>query len=240
MSDVDWKDPKARMAHARSQRIVGRARVLPKSFIDTLGEAGVQPAPEAAQQMRPIETPNPMLAASEPFSFPPPQRMVEEYGDLDVRPVVEAEIEGLMEWGLPKYQEIYPRCTYDSIKPMLIMGCRGGRMRFLRTANAVGLFIAETTPWEPELYVWQVLVASRMQAPREVHRLLRAGKRWAEQIGAVGFEFGSAVRETTDRMRPDSQVVRYIKILRKPVVEPAEIAPGARMAAMGMVRETAE
>lgn len=230
MSEVDWKDPKARMAHARAQRTVR----LPKEFIDQLGEAGKQPPQVAAHQERPAETPNPMLVASEPFAFPPEPRRGHEYSEFDPRPVVEAEIEGLMEWGLPKYQETWPRCTYDSVKPMLIMACRGGRMRFLQTDNVVALFIAETTPWEPELYVWTVLVASRIDAAREVHRLLRAGKRWAEEIGAVGFEFGTAARETMDRMRPDSQVVRYIKTLRKPAAVSAVIAPGARMAAMGM------
>ena len=239
----DFRDFKARMAHARA------ARVLPKAFIASLGDAGIQPDISAAQSSRPPETPNSMLGASEPFSFPPERKPAPVYDDFDVRPVVEAEIDGLMEWALEKYQEIYPRCTYDSVRPMLLMACRGGRMRFLRTKDATSLFIAETTPWEPELFVYQVFVVARITgAPKEAYRLIRASRRWAESIGAVGFEFGRArcsvnLRDGADFLRrlsvivPDQKNESWVKILRPVVEEPAEIQPGARMAAMGMSPE---
>jgi hypothetical protein len=245
MSEVNWKDTKARMAHARA----GRARALPKTFIDSLGEAGQQPQLHAAHAERPAETPNPVLNAFEPFAFPAEPKMAHEYGDGEPRPVVEAEIEELMLWGLPKYQEIYPRCTYDSIRPLLLLACRGGRARFLRTKDATSLFFAETTPAEPELFVYQYFVVSRVNTGngyKEAYRLIRASQRWAESVGAVGFEFGRArcsvnIRDSVDFLKrlsvivPDQKNESWVKVLRKPVEEPAEIAPGARMAAMGMV-----
>lgn len=224
---VDMSDPKQRMAYVRSLR---RTRVLP-----VMGE---QPELQAGIADRPPETPNPMLAASEPFSFDPPPRPNNFNDGLTPWPVVEADIEELLEWGLPRYQEIYPRCTYDSVKPMLIVATRGGRMRFLRTKNGASLFIAETTPWEPELYVYQVFVITRITAPKEAYRLVRESWRWAHEIGAVAFEFGRATQEAEklmmDRIRPEGQAVRYVKALRPPVVVSDHTVPGARMIAMGM------
>jgi hypothetical protein len=218
----------------QQRRYQSRTKNLPREFIAGLGEAGRQPIATAAQTERPAETPNPILGASEPFSFPVEQKPVQEYGDNDPRPVVEAEIDELMEWGLPKYQEIYPRCTAESVRPMLIMACRGGRMRFLRTANGAALFIAETTPWEPQLYVYQVLVVTRIAVPREALRLWRAGERWAREIGAIAYEFGGAPEDVAERIGRDKAVTRYIKVLTPPIEEPEELMPGARMAAIGM------
>lgn len=235
----------------QQRRFQSRTKNLPREFIASLGEAGVQPVAVAAQAERPPETPNPTLAAAEPFSFPVEQKPVVEYGDNEPRPVVEAEIDELLEWGLPKYQEIYPRCTAESVRPMLIMACRGGRMRFMRTANAASLFVAETTPWEPQLFVYQVLVVTRIYAPKEAYRLIRSAQRWAESIGAVGFEFGRArcsanVRDDKEFLSrlspiiPDHKNESWVKILRKPVEEPEELAPGARMAAMGMPQKVTD
>src|SRR5215469_5569672 len=153
MVDYDWKDPKARMAHAREARFQTRGA-------KTLGPIGPERQPDLGTSVpsRPEETPNPILEASEPFSFTLPERPHNYRDDLEPRPVVEAEIDELMSWGMPRYQEVYPRCIEESVRPMLIMGCRGGRMRFLRTVDACGLFIAEVTPWEPALFVYQVFV----------------------------------------------------------------------------------
>lgn len=240
MPDVDWNNPHDRMAHARAAR--GRAKVLPP-----MGDER-QPTISTVAPSRPIETPNPMLTASEPFSFAPPARPIETLGEGDPRPVVEAEIDELMAWGLPRYQEIYPRCTAESVRPMLILATRGGRTRFLRTKDAASLFIAEVTPWEPELFVYQIFVVARVNngtSSKEAYRLIRDSRRWAESIGAIGFEFGRArcsanLRDGADFLKRLSVIVpgqkneSWVKILRPPRIEPAEIAPGARMAAMGM------
>ena len=94
------------------------------------------------------------------------------YGDNDPRPVVECEIDELMEWGITKMREIYPRCTAKSVRPMLVRACRDKKMRFLRTENAAALFLVETTPWEPEPYSYQVLIVTRIVAPHEFMRLI--------------------------------------------------------------------
>lgn len=240
MADFDWNDPKARMAHARAQRIVGRTRVLPPM--------GEQPKIKGATPAeRPAETPNLMLATGgEPFSFPLPPRPHNYDPALEPRLVVEAEIEELMEWGLPRYQEVYPRCTYDSIRPWLGLACRGGRLRFVRTDNAVGLFVAETTPEEPLLFVYQWIVVRRSSTgdqSKEAYRIIRAGERWGISIGAIGFQFGRgrcclSLRDDKDFLRrlsrivPDNVTELYTKVLRKPVDE--DTAPGARMRAMGI------
>jgi hypothetical protein len=241
MANPEWANmtPTERATYMRGFK---RTKILPPM--------GEQPKLEAAIANRPPETPNPILDHSEGFSFPPPPRPPRDYSEFEPWPVVEAEIEELLEWGLPKYQEIYPRCQYDGVKAFLILACRGGRMRFLRTNTATSLFVAERTPWEPDLFVYQVFVVARSStgdAYKEAYRLIRSSRRWAEDIGAVGFEFGKArcstnLQNSADFLKrlsvivPEHKTELWTKILRPPIEEPKEIAPGARMAAMGMAR----
>lgn len=96
-------------------------------------------------------------------------------------------------------------------------------MRFLRTENAAALFLVETTPWEPEPYCYQVLIVSRVVAPREFMRLMLAMEAWAEEIGAIGFEYGGIPGQDWDaaasRIGYDVKNTRYIKTLRNPAEE---------------------
>lgn len=245
MSGVDWSDPKARMAHARAQRgLGGRAKVLPIM--------GKQIELEAAKSNPPPVTRNPILEASEPFAFPTPTKPEPQIGPHEPRMVVEAEIDELMEWGLPLYQEIYPRCTEESVRPMLILATRGGRMRFLRTKEACSLFVVERTAWEPLLFAYQVFVVARFTtgaSDRGAYRLVRASKQWAEEIGAVGFEFGKArcsvnLQNSNEFLRhlsvivPEQKNESWVKLLNQPVAE--DVGAGARMRAMEMAANAPE
>lgn len=184
-----------RMLHARKYRPQDNpppAHPLERKKAVVLPPMGDQPEIKAAVASRPPETPNPYANAFEPIVAP--QRVIPAkfYGEKEVRRVVEAEIDELMSWGMIRFRVRYPRCQPENVRPMLQLATRGGRMAFLRTDNACGMFYAEITPWEPELVVHEVFVVSRKVVPREVLNLYKAGREWAREIGAVEYEFGSS------------------------------------------------
>ena len=187
----------------------GRAVTIP-----LMGEP--QPVLVAGHIERPSETPNPMDNAREPFSFPTGRaRQAPTYESTTPRRVVEAEIDELLEWGLPRFQIRYPRCTVDSVKPMLVMALYSNKFCFLRTSAACGLFIAEVTPWEPELTVQDVFVVGRprhkgeednaeppalYRARVEAINICKAALRWSIDVGAVAFHYGSTTGVNIDPM----------------------------------------
>lgn len=193
------------------------ARVLPRM--------GEQPVLEAGRQERPTETPNPILASVEPFSFPTARDLMpaRTHDSVIPRRVVEAEIDEILEWGLPRFLDRFPRCTPESVRPMLLVGVRGGRFNFVRTGNACGLFCAEVTPWEPLLTVYEVFVVSKGPGvrdgagvgPLEVPNIYRAGALWANEIGACGYRYGSStgadIEPIATRIGHDVKEISYFK-----------------------------
>ncbi|HSS23226.1 MAG TPA: hypothetical protein VLL82_02180 [Mycobacterium sp.] len=201
-------DPTPENPHARQ-----RARAIPR-----MGEAPKLPkhVPE-----RPEMTENPQAGGFEPVTISlerPPIKP--DYAKTTVRRVVPAEIDWLIEWGLPRFQHRFPRCTPQSIWATLNLGCQGGAMYFVRTDSACGLFVAERTPWEPELAVYDVFVVKKRDAQNEEERdaIYRAGLRWAEEIGAVTYQYGASTGVKLDavaeRIGYDYPVYGYIKVLR--------------------------
>jgi hypothetical protein len=211
---------------------VGRARTIPIM--------GKQPVLIAGVMERPAETPNPMHGATEPFSFPTARSLMPApvYESTVPRRVVEAEIDDLLEWGMPRFLHRYPRCTAESVRPLLMVATRGGRYNFLRTASACALFVAETTPWEPLLSVFDVFVVSRpargpggrvvdegagspawQAAKLEVPNLYKAGLAWARDIGAVTYHYGQSTGVDLDpianEIGHDVREVGYTLILNK-------------------------
>jgi hypothetical protein len=200
-------DPTPENPRARS-----RARAIPK-----IGEQPRLPRPALE---RPEMTDNPAQAGFEPVTIEPyraPTRP--DYARTAVRRVVPAEIDWIIEWGLPRFQHRFPRCTPQSIWPVLDAGCRGGPLLFIRTESCAGLFIAERTPWEPELTVHDVFVVKRREAADdERDAIYRAGLRWAEEIGAVCYTYASSTGVRLDAVGAkigfDVEIHGYTKILR--------------------------
>lgn len=193
-----------------------RARGRPRT-LKRMGEVPALPKPELE---RPPVTENPMLAGMEPATIPierPPA--VRDFGRSTVRRVVAAEIDELIAWGLPRFQARFPRCTAQSIWPLLNEAVRGGRMLFVRTNSACGLFVAERTAWEPEIAVYDVFVVKRREAADdERDAIYRAGLQWAREVGAVSFQYGSSTGAKLESVAAaigfDVPLSGYIKILR--------------------------
>jgi len=217
---MPYTDPKARMAVARAGKAVIEA-AKPHVHVRTvvLPPMGQQPVLKLAQPHH-VDTivENPLLSAWEPITFQKETRAMSGF-DVGVRRVVEAEIDQLMEWGLPRFLARYPRARAETIRPMLIMACRGGKLAFFRTDDACALFTAEVTPWEPELFVYETFMVSRISVPREVTRLYRAGMKWAIDIGACGFQYGSStgvdIRKFAEKVGHDVAGQFFVKHLRR-------------------------
>jgi len=170
---------------------------------------------------RPEMTDNPAHNGFDPVTIEPYRAPIKpDYARTAVRRVVPAEIDGIIEWGLPRFQRRYPRCTPQSVWPVLNLACQGGPMYFVRTENACGLFIAERSPWEPELAVHDAFVVKKRDLATDDERdsIYRAGLRWAQEIGAVSYQFGSSTGVKLDAVAEkigyDVTVYAYIKVLR--------------------------
>lgn len=139
------------------------------------------------------------------------------------RRVTEADIADILSWGVPRFQRRYPRCTEESVRPMLLMALRSSQFCFLCTDMAAGLFVAERTPWEPELTVQDVFIVakarqkveegvSQTEAPDLYHgrahaaNILRVAFRWAVDVGAVAFHYGSSTGVDIEPMAEASGV----------------------------------
>jgi|SRR5215471_6641363 len=201
-------DPTPENPHQRA-----RPQRLPK-----MGEQPRLPKPELEL---PVMTDNPMANASEPATIdtqrPPAKR---DYAGSTARRVVPAEIDELIGWGLPRFQHRFPRCTPQSIYPLLMEATNGGRFLYVRTDSAQGLWIAERTPWEPELAVYDAFVVKKRLEANDEERdaIYRAGLRWAEEIGAVTFQYGASTGVKLDAVAAkigfDFPIYGYIKKLR--------------------------
>lgn len=148
----------------------------------------------------------PSTRSPEPFSFP---RATMVKPIADVRRVNEAELDEMLEWGVPKFQQRFPRCSRESVRPLLQTATRGGKLYFVRTDNACALFVAEVTPWEPLLFVYEVFVVSRIVAPWEVRKLYYAGRDWAKDISACGFNYGVSTGIKGEDFEPIARVIGY-------------------------------
>ena len=126
--------------------------------------------------------------------------------------VTEAELDGLLEWGVSKLQQIFPDCTYESVQPMLRMATRGGKMFFARTEDACALFVAEVTALQPVLFVRCVFILRRIGggiANWGVKKLYQAGRDWAKEIGACGYYYQPLAGEDMETFEPQAKQLGY-------------------------------
>jgi hypothetical protein len=199
-------DPTPENPHNRA-----RARPIPK-----MGEQPRVPKP-VLERPEMVDNPHPSL---EPVTIEPYRQPTKpDYPRTAVRRVVPAEIDGLIEWGLPRFKHRYPRATAQSIYPLLTLACGGGPLLFIRTESCVGLFAADRTPFEPELSVSDVFVCKKREgADDERDAIYRAGLRWAQEIGAVTYTFASTTGAKLDAVAEkigfDFPVSGFTKVLR--------------------------
>ncbi len=154
------------------------------------------------------------------FVLPPGQR-----AGGQVRAVTDGDIEELALWALPRFQERHPRFTVEAAVALARMAAGANGFKFIRTDNAVGLFLAQCTPWEPRATVFDIGVTGRKEdhpnqhKDFEVVRIYRAGLAWAQEIKAVEFRFVSDCGYNLDAiakrigMEMDNRVMLYRKAL---------------------------
>jgi len=177
---------------------------------------GKQPKLEAGQLSRPEMHERAGAYSSEPTTLPDPRaKMIDtSYESTVPRRVVEAEIDELLDWAMPRFKHRWPRCTEQTVRPFLIMALRNGRYCFLRTGMAIALFEAVTDWTEPERVVKTIFVETQPSrgvrgtgklsdgteitdpaaAPGiyravklELPNLYKAGFKWAIDISAAEF-----------------------------------------------------
>lgn len=203
-----------------------RPRTIPRSLGGVLlGEA--PPMPKITIERVEATGPNPLLDFFEPYVPPParPEVKDHDYAKSEPRRVGEADIDVLLAWMIehPDIRRRFPRCTVDSVRPFLLMATRGGRLAFMQTDNAVGLYATGVTPWEPELVAEAVFVISRVTSPFEVTALYEWGRDWANQIGAITYSYAGpddlltpiAHRLGHDVEAGDQIVTRYVHNLKR-------------------------
>ncbi|HSS24199.1 MAG TPA: hypothetical protein VLL82_07310 [Mycobacterium sp.] len=199
-------DPTPENPHARQ-----KARAIPR-----MGEVPKLPkhVPE-----RPEMIDNPQGNVLDPVTIsverPPIKR---DYAPTTVRRVVPAEIDWVLEWGIPRFQHRYPRCTPQAWYGELQLACNGGSFYFVRTDSACGLFVAIRTPEEPEITVLDRFVVKRREAAdAEALSIYRSALEWAKSIGAVAYTFSSStgvkLDKIADALGADVRTYGYTKIL---------------------------
>jgi hypothetical protein len=215
-------------------------RKRPSNFDSGRPQPGADPTPEnphARQKARAIprmgETPKlPKIVLERPEMIDNPQGNVldpvtisverppikRDYAPTTVRRVVPAEIDWILEWGIPRFQQRYPRCTPQAWYGELQLACNGGSFYFVRTDSACGLFVAIRTPEEPEITVLDRFVVKRREAAdAEALSIYRSALEWAKSIGAVAYTFSSStgvkLDKIADALGADVRTYGYTKIL---------------------------
>jgi hypothetical protein len=215
-------------------------RKRPSNFDSGRPQPGADPTPEnphARQKARAIprmgETPKlPKIVLERPEMIDNPQGNVldpvtisverppikRDYAPTTVRRVVPAEIDWVLEWGIPRFQHRYPRCTPQAWYRELQLACNGGSFYFVRTDSACGLFVAIRTPEEPEITVLDRFVVKRREAAdAEALSIYRSALEWAKSIGAVAYTFSSStgvkLDKIADALGADVRTYGYTKIL---------------------------
>lgn len=156
----------------------------------------------AEQANKPISRPQfiavPAAKPSEPATLEIAIRRVEEAPTENPMPVprrvIEADLEEMCSWGIPRFLQRFPRLNRDGMLAFLRNAMGAPTVFFVRTPNANGLACATVTPWEPLPTVYETWVVSRETTVKtgiEVLSIYRAMADWAKQIGAVEFRFGS-------------------------------------------------
>ena len=200
----------------------GRARTIPR-----MGDP--QPVLVAGTISRPPTTPS-TQPSFEPVIFERERMPPPSYKSTVPRPVFEADLVEFFDWGLRRFLKIYPRATEATVRPWLQSVLRRPDHRFVRTERAFGLFYAERTPWEPELAVYDHFVVARArQGPEdrvmfqaqalEAPNIWKEGLRWANDIGAVTYQWGQATGVDLDPIAKmlghDYKATGYVKVLRR-------------------------
>lgn len=208
-----------------------QAAVVPPAKAKRIPLMGEQPILTAGEIHRPPVTPNLRAMSQEPFSFPVERMPKPSYNSTVPRPCEEADLIEFFAWGMPRFLRIYPRAREELVRPWLMSCMRLPTHRFMRTAMAFGLFYAERTPWEPELAVYdQFVVARAPEGSTEDKVILRAGQleapniwreglRWAEEIGAVTYQWGQStgidLEPVAKRLGYDYRAAGYVKVIRR-------------------------
>jgi hypothetical protein len=143
----------------------------------------IEPPPAGTYALRPVEGPFALVGAD----------------STAIRRVTEADLGELLEWALPIYQKRHPRATIESMLPLLRQACHDNHYRFLRTPDATGLFVFQTTPWEPAGEVIDLFVVARDGAVTEAVKIYRAGLNWAKEMRAAEFWFAE---DTGNELEP--------------------------------------
>lgn len=173
-------------------------------------KAAIPPPKNRPQKAAELQKPGPV-------TFAP--RQPEVFGLSETpRQVTPGEVDELLTWGLPHFAVCFPDATRDNIRPMLMLACNGGKVRFVRTKHAVGLFALEATPWNPPGTVHKVFVVARQHAPAEVLAMYEEGLRWAAACGAKWYHFeecaGYPIAPIAERIGYDATRVTYSKRLK--------------------------
>jgi len=203
---------------------VQEAAVMPRHIAKTI-TFNEQPVLTAGEVVRPEMQPNPLAMREEPTvleheRMPPPS-----YKSIVPRTVVEADLVEFFAWGMPRFLKIYPRAREELVRPWLMACMKSPLHRFVRTESAFGLFYAEKTPWEPELAVYDQFVVARHDVGKDRAEALEApniwkeGCRWAQDIGAVTYQFGCAtgidITPIAERIGYNYGAQGFVKVLHR-------------------------
>ena len=207
-----------------------QAAVMPP-YVRKVVRLDQQPVLIAGEVVRPEMQPNPLAMREEPTfieveRMPPPS-----YKSIVPRVVVEADLVEFFAWGMPRFLRIFPRASEALVRPWLTQCLNSRSHHFVRTEAAFGLFYAERTPWEPELAVYDNFVVARAEGKTGAAKVLdrankleapniwKEGLRWAEEIGAVTYQFGQAtgidIEPVAKKLGYQYRATSYVKVLRK-------------------------
>ena len=211
----------------------------PRQKAVAINSSEVQPRNDLPQPERPPIEENPLMAA-EPVTLTdrPFDRRPHWRDKLAVRRMTDADLYDVWEWAYPRIAEIHPRCTEEGIWPTVRAALGENRCFFVRTENAVGLYIAETTPWEPLPTVYGVFLVGRtreddvegdrgadgqfrtsLAAGLQPIAILEAAYKWACDIKAFQFLFGTEtkydVSKFAERIGYDHATHGFCKLIKK-------------------------
>lgn len=210
-------DPEAQRSDdiAIGDKRASHARRIKSSHLKP-AESFPQPAERPVEER---EMPGPIsLPLGRPDPAPAPARQPHE-----VRAATEADLDWMMSWGYERFIMRYPRLSPQQAYQLLKAGLQLP-YRLVRTDEGAALFVATRAPWEPELVVYEVAVATMKARPAQAIALYEEGLRWAQEIGAVEYKFGSStgvdLTPIAERIGCDIREQSFTKILKAPPARP--------------------
>jgi hypothetical protein len=164
-----------------------------RQTVNTPGfEAPVLDPISAPDPPPPSILPNPRLMDPPPagmFALRPVEGPLALVADRSgVRAIGEADIEELLEWGVPAYQARGHKVTAEAILPLCRVAIGGFPFRALRTDYAFGVFAADKKPWEVTPAVVDLFLAWRdAEFVHQAVQICRSARQWAKSVGAYEF-----------------------------------------------------